>query len=98
MPQVSGADLPELEEVRALITRGLRIGVLTYGEIANATAELGLEDADVEDLHALFERCEIELIDEIDPAETTSVTTERGSDKRTRREPRLDLEPAGTTD
>jgi RNA polymerase primary sigma factor len=98
MPQVSGADLPELEEVRALITRGLRIGVLTYGEIANATAELGLEDADVEDLHALFERCEIELIDEIDPAATTSVTIERGSDKRTRREPRLDLEPAGTTD
>jgi RNA polymerase primary sigma factor len=98
MPQVSGADLPELEEVKALITRGLRIGVLTYGEIANATAELGLEDADVEDLHALFERCEIELIDEVDPAATTSVTIERGSDKRTRREPRLDLEPAGTTD
>ena len=53
-----------------MVARGLRIGVLTYAEIATttATAELELEDIDVEELHDVFERCEIELIDELDPA------------------------------
>ena len=94
---LSGADLRELEEVKRLIARGLRIGVLTYAEIAAATAELGLEDTDAEELHSAFERCEIELIDEIDPA-SASLIIERAPDKRTRRKPRLDLEPEGTTD
>jgi hypothetical protein len=34
---MSGADLQELEEVQGLIARGLRIGVLTYAQIAIAT-------------------------------------------------------------
>jgi RNA polymerase primary sigma factor len=49
-------------------------------------------------LHALFERCEIELIEEIDPATAASLIIERVPEKRTRRRPPLDLEPEGTTD
>jgi RNA polymerase primary sigma factor len=97
-PQISGADLKELEEVKRLIARGLRIGVLTYAEIATATAELDLEDIDVEELHAVFERCEIELIEELDPATAATLSIERAPEKRTRRKPQLDLEPEGTTD
>ena len=54
--QMSAAELQELEEVKGLIARGLQVGVLTYAEIATATAELGLEETDVEELHGLFER------------------------------------------
>ena len=97
-PQMSGADLKELEEVKRLIARGLRIGVLTYAEIATATAELDLEDTDVEVLHDVFERCEIELIEELDPATEASLSIDRAPEKRTRRKPQLDLEPEGTTD
>jgi RNA polymerase primary sigma factor len=95
---MSVADLRELEEVRGLIARGLQVGVLTYAEIATATAELSLEDSDVEELHDLFERCEIELVEEIDPAAAASVNIERAPGPRTRGKAPLDLEPAGTTD
>jgi RNA polymerase primary sigma factor len=97
-PQVSGAELQELEEVKGLIARGLQLGVLTYAEIASATAELGLEDTDVEELHGVFERCEIELVEEIDPATTESLTIERAPDKLPRSKAPLDLQPEGTTD
>jgi RNA polymerase primary sigma factor len=95
---MSGADLQELEEIRGLIARGLQIGVLTHAEIASATAELGLEDTDVEELHEIFERCEIELVEEIDPATAANVTIERAPERRTRRKAALNLEPEGTTD
>jgi RNA polymerase primary sigma factor len=95
---MSVADLQELEEVKGLITRGLLVGVLTYAEIGAATAELGLEDADVEELHGVFERCEIELVEEIDPATATSLVIERAPDKRPRRTALLNLEPEATTD
>jgi RNA polymerase primary sigma factor len=65
---MSVAELRELDEVKGLIARGLQVGVLTYAEIETATAGLGLEEPDVEDLHGLFERREIELVEEIDPA------------------------------
>ncbi len=95
---MSGADVRELDEVKGLIARGLEIGVLTYAEIATATAELGLEDTDVEELHGVLERREIELIEEIDPAIAASLMIERAPEKRTRRKAPLDLEPEGTTD
>jgi RNA polymerase primary sigma factor len=95
---MSGADLEELEEVRGLIARGLRFGVLTDVEVASATAELGLEEIDIEELHGILERREIELVEEIDPAAQTSLILERGPDKRTRRKGGLNLEPEGTTD
>jgi RNA polymerase primary sigma factor len=92
---VSVAELRELEEVKDLITRGERVGVLTYAEIATAAAELGLDEADVEELHGLFERCEIELVEEIDPATAASLKIERAPEQR---KAALDLKPDMTTD
>src|SRR5690348_8247427 len=62
-PRMSIADLQELDEVKALIARGLQLGVLTHAEIATAALELDLEDGDIEELHAILERGEIELVD-----------------------------------
>jgi RNA polymerase primary sigma factor len=94
----SVAELPELEEVKGLITRGQQVGVLTYAEIETATAELGLDETDVEELHGLLERSEIELVEEIDPATAASLNIERAPEKRTRRRAPLDLQPERTTD
>jgi RNA polymerase primary sigma factor len=58
----------ELEEVKGLIARGQLVGVLTYVEVATATAELDLDETDVEELHGFLERAEIELVGEADPA------------------------------
>lgn len=96
---MSAADLGELEEVKGLIERGLQLGVLTYAEIAAATADLGLEDADVEELHGVFERCEIELIEEVDPATAAAlIGVERPVEKGTRRRAQPSLKPEMTTD
>src|SRR5438105_6793218 len=95
---MSVADLQELEEVKGLIARGEQVGVLTSAEIETATAELGLDETDVEALHRLFERSEIELVEEIDPATAASLKIERAPEKRTRRRAPLDLRPEGTTD
>jgi RNA polymerase primary sigma factor len=95
---MSVAELQELEEVKGLITRGQQVGVLTYAEIETATAELGLDETDVEELHGLFERSEIELVEEIDPATAASLKIERAPEKRTRRRTPLDLKPDITTD
>jgi len=74
---MSATAFQELEEVKGLITRGQQIGVLTYAEIATATGELALDETDVEELHGLIERFEIELVDEIDPAAAASLNIER---------------------
>ena len=95
---MSVAELQELEEVKGLITRGLQIGVLTYAEIATATAELDLEETDIEELHGLLERAEIELVEEIDPATAAGLSIERAPEKRTRRKAPPDLKPDMTTD
>src|SRR5437660_2361989 len=95
---MSVADLQELEEVKGLIARGQQVGVLTSAEIETATAELGLDETDVEALHRLFERSEIELVEEIDPATAASLRIERAPEKRTRRRAPLDLKPEATTD
>ena len=64
---MSAAELHELEEVKGLIARGLQVGVLTYAEIETATAELDLDETDVEELHGFLERAEIELVEDLDP-------------------------------
>jgi RNA polymerase primary sigma factor len=94
------AELRELEEVKGLIARGRRLGVLTFAEIATATVELGLDEAGVEELDGLIERCEIELVEEIDPATAASLSIERATDKHRRGKPEiaLDLRPDMTTD
>jgi RNA polymerase primary sigma factor len=95
---MSIAELQEFEEVKGLIARGQQVGVLTYAEIATATAELELDETDVEELHGLFERDEIELVDEIDPATAAGLNIERAPAKRTRGKAPLNLKPEGTTD
>ena len=90
---MSAAELEELDEVKGLIARGLQLGVLTYSEIAAATAELDLEETDAEELLGLFEGREIELVEEIDPATLASQTIEPAPDKRGRRKSRADREP-----
>ncbi len=92
------AELRECDEVKGLIARGRQVGVLTHAEIWNATTELDLDDADVEALHATLEGCEIELVEEIDPATMTSASVQRAPDTRARRKTPLDLKPDMTTD
>ncbi len=95
---MSITELQDIEEVKGLIARGLQIGVLTYAEIATATAELDLEDTDVEELHGLLERCEIELVEELDPAAAASLIIDRAPQQRTRRKAALHVEADATTD
>jgi RNA polymerase primary sigma factor len=95
---MSVAELRASEEVKGLMIRGNQVGVLTYAEIADATAELDLEEHDVEALHDLLERCEIELVEETDPEFATSLKTDRARDQRARRKTPLDLKPEVTTD
>jgi RNA polymerase primary sigma factor len=65
---MSVVDLQELEEVKGLILKGQQVGVLTFAEITTALAEMDVDESDLEELHAFFERSEIELVEEIDPA------------------------------
>jgi RNA polymerase primary sigma factor len=96
---MSVAELQELEEIKALVAKGQQIGVLTYAEIATATAELDLDESDTEELHRFLEHSEIELVEDIDPATAAGSEVERAPDKRgRRRKAPLDLKPDMTTD
>jgi RNA polymerase primary sigma factor len=95
---MSVTELQELEEVKGLVARGQRVGVLTYSEIAAATTDVGLDEADVEELHGALESLGIELVEEIDPATAASLHIERAPDKRAGRKAAPDLKPEGTTD
>jgi RNA polymerase primary sigma factor len=95
---MSVAELPDCDEVKGLIARGRQVGMLTYAEIMDATADLDLDDADIEALHAMLEGCEIELVDEIDPATTAGSNAQRAPDKGVRRKTPLNLQPDMTTE
>ncbi len=95
---MSSVELRESDEVRGLIGRGRQVGVLTYAEILDATAELDLDDADLEALHALLEGSEIELVEDVDPASVVSAHVQRAPDTRARRNAPMDLKPDMTTD
>ena len=92
-------ELQELEEVKRLVARGQRVGVLTYAEIETAMAELDFDQTDVEELHGFLERAEIELVEGVDPA-LAAAEVQPAPDKRGRRKPKsaLDLKPEGMTD
>jgi RNA polymerase primary sigma factor len=93
---MSVAELHELEEIKGLIARGDRVGVLTYAEIETATVELDLDETDVAELHGVFERHEIELVDQIDPATAASLRGEPVPAGRRGAAP--ELAPEATTD
>jgi RNA polymerase primary sigma factor len=96
---MSVVDLQELEEVKGLILKGQQVGVLTFAEITTALAEMDVDESDLEELHAFFERSEIELVEEIDPAQAAG-QEDRAPDKRGRRKAKttIDLKPDMTTD
>src|SRR5438309_1609787 len=99
-PRMSVVELQELDEVKGLLAKGQQVGVLSYAEIARAMSELDLDESDVEELHGFFEKSEIELVEDIDPAIAASTQLERAPDKRGRRKAKapLDLKPDMTTD
>jgi RNA polymerase primary sigma factor len=63
--EMSVTELQELEEIKGLLVKGQQTGVLTYGEVATAVAELDVDEADVEELHGFLEKAEIELVEEV---------------------------------
>ncbi|MFL5979391.1 MAG: sigma-70 family RNA polymerase sigma factor, partial [Gaiellaceae bacterium] len=78
--------------------KGQTTGVLTYAEVAMALSEVELDEGDIEELHGYFEKSEIELVEEVDPA-LEAAQVERAPDKRGRRKKAtLDLKPDMTTD
>jgi RNA polymerase primary sigma factor len=95
---MSPTQLQELEEVQGLIDRGQRIGIVTAAEIATATVELGLDETDLEDLHSVFDGCEIEPVEEIDPAATTSLNLEHALQTPIGRNAPSHPKPDGSTD
>ena len=97
---MSVTELQEHEEIKALLARGLQNGVLSNADIATATAELDIDEADREELKTWLEGQEIELVEDIDPAAAQTADSERAPDKRQRRKPKssLDLRPDMTTD
>jgi RNA polymerase primary sigma factor len=98
--RMSVVELQELDEVKGLLAKGQQVGVLSYAEITKAMSELDLDESDVEELHGFFERSEIELVEDIDPAISAASQVERAPDKRGRRKTKaaLDLKPDMTTD
>ncbi len=97
---MSVTDLQELEEIKTLVARGQVNGTLTHAEIAEATSELDIDDADREELTHWIEAQEIELVED-DPAAPNAQAVERAPDKRGRRAKKatgLDLRPDMTTD
>ncbi len=97
---MSAVELHELEEIKGLLARGQVAGVLTFAEIAQAVAEVDLDESDIEELHGFFEKNEIELVEEIDPATAAANQVERAPDKRGGRKKKsaLDLRADMTTD
>ncbi len=91
-------DLSELDEIKCLIARGQRVGVLTHAEIAAAIAEVALDEADAGELHSLLERDEIELVEDIDPATAASAKIGRSADRPTRRKADPNATADATTD
>src|SRR3954447_13884874 len=95
---MSVAELQELEEVKVLLNKGQQVGVLSYAEVATALAEVELDEGDIEELHGFFEKSEIKLVEEIDPA-AKAAEVERAVDRKSRRKKAtIDLKPDMTTD
>ena len=94
------AELKELEEVTSLITKGQRLGVLTFGDVASAVSEVDLDESDVEDLYGHFEKSGIELVEDVDPALKPAEGEPEPAKGRPRRRQKaaLDLKPDMTTD
>jgi RNA polymerase primary sigma factor len=94
-------ELHELDEVKMLVARGQEAGLLTFGQIATALAEVELEEGDIEEVHLVLERAEIELVEDDHPfAQGAKPLAPEPKSSRSRRKasPTLDLRPDMTTD
>ena len=63
------AELQELEEVKSLVAKGQQEGVIAYGEVATAVAEVDVDEGDIEELYGYLERQGVELVEDVDPAQ-----------------------------
>src|SRR3954447_20163107 len=94
-------ELHELDEVKLLVARGQEAGLLTFGQVATALAEVELEEGDIEEIHLVLERPEIEVVEDDHPsAQAAAQAAADGAAKQraTRKRPQLDLRPDMTTD
>jgi RNA polymerase primary sigma factor len=93
-------ELHELDEVKMLVARGQEAGLLTFSQIATALAEVELEEGDIEEVHLVLERAEIELVEDDHPyvQAAKAAVPEPKSRSRKKASPTLDLRPDMTTD
>src|SRR3989440_5895143 len=92
-------ELHELDEVKMLVARGQEAGLLTFSQIATALAEVELEEGDIEEVHLVLERAEIELVEDDHPFAAAATAPPPDTTKaRARKRPQLDLRPDMTTD
>src|SRR4051812_29975613 len=94
-------ELHELDEVKMLVARGQEAGLLTFTQIATALAEVELEEGDIEEVHLVLERAEIELVEDDHPyvqAAKAAAPEVKTSRSRKKASPTLDLRPDMTTD
>ena len=93
-------ELQELEEVKNLVTKGQTEGVIAYGEVAQALAEVDVDEGDIEELYGYLEGHGVEMVDDVDPAQASAAEAERAEPKRGKRRAKtaLDLKPDMTTD
>ncbi len=91
-------ELQELDEVKNLLTKGQQVGVLTFGEIATAVAEVDVDEGDIEELYGHLERSGIELVDDVDPAQASAPERDDGKRGKRRAKSTIDLKPDMTTD
>jgi RNA polymerase primary sigma factor len=91
-------ELQELEEVKNLLAKGQQVGVLSFGEIATAVSEVDVDEGDIEELYGHLERSGIELVEDVDPAQTSAPERDDGKRGRRRSKATIDLKPDMTTD
>src|SRR5687768_13031884 len=93
-------ELHELDEVKLLVARGQDAGILTFTQVATALAEVELEEGDIEEIHLVLERAEIELVEDDHPfAQAASRAAAEVKPSRSRKKSvTLDLRPDMTTD
>ncbi len=92
------AELQELEEVKNLVAKGQQVGVLNFGEVAAAIAEVDVDESDIEELYGHLERAGIELVEDVDPAQADQPERDDGKRRRGAKKGPLDLRPEMTTD
>src|SRR3954468_18074060 len=93
-------ELHELDEVKALLLKGQDAGILTFTQVATTLAEVELEEGDIEEIHLVLERAEIELVEDDHPyAQVAARQPVPDTKSRSRKQrPTLDLRPDMTTD